>query len=593
MRKPLLSVLILFFGALAMAQDGQRVHGTITDGFDVIAGIKVEIEGQASGLAIIESDSPSAVTYSDSEGIYEIYANPRDILLFTGTAVDSLRIVVEDVTSRLNVEMKRTINELDEVVVTEKKLSRQEQLAMEYFTKPTIINTTFGYLDSERSAYHFYTIDEDKINDGAVDIISVIVGRVPGARLLTTPDGERRLILRGGFASVNATSSPIYEIDGMIFEETPFWLSLPLIKRIGIIPGLQAQWRYGQIASGGVVIINAVNGAHGLREEGTGENYDQARLRSNFATDDFLDEEDVLNNAPSYWVELAQSSELPQALEVIEKYRAGYSRDAAFFLQAYEMLYDRWGEEPADALIQENEAIFADHPVNLKSLAYLYEDQGRKSMARELYKKIFLLRPDYAQSYMDLAGGYYGMNQFEKSASLLMRYIDFTNRLDSETDPEGAESSEFELLMRNELVSASANMPGKGPKVESEIGGTRLVFAWTDAEAEFDLQFINPGNQYHKWIHSQESDADRIYQEKLLGYSSQEFFLDGSLPGQWEVRCTYKGNKKRSPSYLKMTVYRNFGMPNQTREVQTFRLQLKGVSVRLAGIFVQPSGVGR
>lgn len=575
-----------------MAQEGQRVFGTITDGYDKKAGIKVEIEGRVNGSAESEVVSGENFTFSNSDGFYEITARPRDILLFTESSVDTLRVIVEDVTSRLNITMQLKVEALDEVVVTEKKLSRQEQLAMEYFTKPTIINTSFGYLDSERSAYHFYMIEKEKINIGAQDIISVLVGRVPGARLWITPDGQRRVLLRNGFASASFTSPPIFEIDGLIFEDTPVWLDLSSIIRIGIIPGLQASYRYGNIASGGVVIINTTNAVHGLLEEGSGDRYDQALLRNNFATDDFLDNDDVLNNAPNYWVELAQAGELSQAQEIIAKYQSAYSRDPGFFLQVYEIMYDRWGEVPADALITEHEAIFKDHPVNLKSLAYLYEAQGRKAKARELYKKIFLLRPDYAQSYMDLAGGYYGMNQFEKSASLLMRYLDFTNRVEAETDAD-EDPSEFELLMRNELVSASANMPGKGPKVESEIGGTRLVFAWTDSEAEFDLQFVNPGNQYHKWKHSLLEDADRIYEEKLLGYSSQEFFLDGSLPGQWEVRCTYKGNKKRSPSYLKMIVYRNFGMPNQTREVKTFRMQLKGVSVRLAGIYVPPSGVGR
>ncbi|MBT8204838.1 MAG: hypothetical protein KJO20_05635, partial [Eudoraea sp.] len=63
-----------------------------------------------------------------------------------------------------------------------------------------------------------------------------------------------------------------------------------------------------------------------------------------------------------------------------------------------------------------------------------------------------------------------------------------------------------------------------------------------------------------------------------------EYLLDASLPGEWDVNIKYLGNKSLTPSYLKVTIYQNYGSMSQSKVVKVFRLQLKDANQRLFGL---------
>jgi hypothetical protein len=73
------------------------------------------------------------------------------------------------------------------------------------------------------------------------------------------------------------------------------------------------------------------------------------------------------------------------------------------------------------------------------------------------------------------------------------------------------------------------------------------------------------------------ANADRIKEEKTKGYSCEEYLLDGSLEGTWQVNLKYLGNKSLTPTYLKATLYYNYGTTSQRKETKVFKLQLKNV----------------
>ncbi len=77
---------------------------------------------------------------------------------------------------------------------------------------------------------------------------------------------------------------------------------------------------------------------------------------------------------------------------------------------------------------------------------------------------------------------------------------------------------------------------------------------------------------------------NRIRSEKELGYSMADFLLDDELPGIWKVNTTYHGNKQLTPTYLKATIYRNYGSRLQSKEIKVFRLGLKGANQYLFNI---------
>ncbi|MGB5271611.1 MAG: DUF2135 domain-containing protein [Eudoraea sp.] len=95
------------------------------------------------------------------------------------------------------------------------------------------------------------------------------------------------------------------------------------------------------------------------------------------------------------------------------------------------------------------------------------------------------------------------------------------------------------------------------------------------------MEFVNPKKNNFIWEHTLESAAERVKDEKTIGYSSEEFFVDGSLPGKWQINVNYKGNKKLSPVYIKLTKFTNYNTPSQKTHVSVFRLAVKNVNQKL------------
>ena len=104
---------------------------------------------------------------------------------------------------------------------------------------------------------------------------------------------------------------------------------------------------------------------------------------------------------------------------------------------------------------------------------------------------------------------------------------------------------------------------------------TRIVFEWNSYDAEFDLQIVNPQNRFYTWSHTAKAEASRFQQEQDLGYGLEEFFITESDKGNWLFNVNYLGKRNgqnSTPTYFKVTTYRNYGKKNQTRSVQVFPL---------------------
>ena len=102
----------------------------------------------------------------------------------------------------------------------------------------------------------------------------------------------------------------------------------------------------------------------------------------------------------------------------------------------------------------------------------------------------------------------------------------------------------------------------------------RLVFEWNNQETEFELQFVTPEGFYDTWEHKAGRDALQD-PEAAKEYLSKQFFLGKENLGLWQVNIDYKGNRSKLPTYLKVSVYRNFGLPSQDIEVKVYKLTEK------------------
>jgi len=109
--------------ANGFGQAAQEISGRITQMGKPLADVNVMVE---------ESNT---ATYTDNLGRYQIKAHKGNSLKFSFTGMNTVKIIVEDVTHILNLEMEAKTILLDEVTVT-KKLNSQVELAKNYQLKP-------------------------------------------------------------------------------------------------------------------------------------------------------------------------------------------------------------------------------------------------------------------------------------------------------------------------------------------------------------------------------------------------------------------------------------------------------------------------
>ena len=213
------------------------------------------------------------------------------------------------------------------------------------------------------------------------------------------------------------------------------------------------------------------------------------------------------------------------------------------------------------------------NPEIQKAIAYVYQALGYTREAVEQYKSVARLRPAYAQSVRDMANAHLENNRFVQAWRLYMSYV----LGDKEVTGEGIGQmifTEMEYIFYNR--SNQAEIREKFVPSSDDINDfrkdVRMVLEWNTSEAEFDMEFVNPGRRSYVFEHTLAANQDLITDEKTKGYSSKEFYIDEIGDGEWLVNFSYKGNKKPEPTYFKLTVYYNWGKASQTQEIRLYKL---------------------
>ncbi|APQ18552.1 TonB-dependent receptor plug domain-containing protein [Maribacter hydrothermalis] len=559
---------------IGFGQNAKEVFGVISDDYGPLENVKVLVIGK------------DALTTSDINGKYKINVREGEILGFNILGKIPVEIKVEDVTRILNITMYDKVEKLVEVTVKTNRFKSQEQRALEYENNPNIIKSAFGFLDKETTGYSLGILNEKDIGSQFLDIGTLLNGKFAGVMAHCNREtGFIEITVRQNNTSYGGGSQAIFDVDGIRMDMLPCYLIDPLnIKRIAIIRGKGGTGIYGSNAMGGVVVINTNSGTFTPLKE---DNYQKAkaeREKHNLYNGEALSISDIVS-VPIYMESYKRVNSEDEAIDVYYSNLERYNGSFYFLLDSYNYFIKNWNNDKFnEAIISDNWRVFENNPIALKSLAYIYEANGNFAKAQNMYKEIFILRPEYAQSYFNLAKSYVDNNEFSRAATLFTRYdhlkeVGFLN--DAKGNFTALMDIEFENLLRLKGTSFLSDTDRKIFVSNNSFDGTRLVFEWADSEAEFELQYVNPENRFFSWNHTLKSNTERIQDEKMIGYTTEAYELGKNYNGTWQVNIKYLGNKSLTPTYLKATVYRDFGTSAQRKEIKVFKLSLKNVNQKL------------
>ena len=538
----------------------KQIKGKITFLNEPLPDVNITIKGKNQG------------TRTDEQGNYTLEAETGDMLQYSHIGFRTISLLVEDITTVLNLEMIPKENKLDEVVVkgsVKGKTLEQAQKAEKEFT------TARGKVNPKRAGYAVSFVEGDAISSIYSSLSEALVGKVPGARIETTTG---KFILKEA-TSINYVPDVLWEVDGVIYNREPD-LDLSQIKSVHVLKSLAATNRYGTLGNGGVVVVETKQGSFdpiAAKRHKIAQQYQNKQTYAN----DAIAVNQVFDN--TYTQTIAAFANKQQAYNYYQQTLKNQLKDYVTHISIAQKFSTYYKDNSLTVQILTNISnAYPKNPEIQKAIAYQFQALGKKKEAISIYEQIYKLRPGYAQSYRDLANAYRENDQYQRAWRLYMTYLLKGNDVSGEGIGQLLYNEmEWLYFNRKNQAQIKERFVPKSESINDFRNDVRLVFEWNTSEAEFDLEFVNPQQQVYTFEHSLAKNQDLITDEKQKGYSSKEFIIDDLKDGQWLVNITYQGNKKPEPTYLKVTQYYNWGKPNQHEKTSVYQFKDEREKIQL------------
>lgn len=228
MRKLSLLACALLLGGAAYAQN-MTVKGKVTANGLEMPGVTVSVKGTAGG------------TITSLDGDFTIKADAGSVLVFSFIGYETVEVPVKG-NGPINVELREKTTDLDEVVI-----------AVPYGTaKKSTFTGSAGVVDKKIIA-----------NSQVASVSQSLQGSVAGLQSFSASGqpGEDATILIRGVGSVNASTTPLYVVDGVPYDGALSSISNQDIASITVLKDAAAASLYGSRAANGVVMITTKQGS--------------------------------------------------------------------------------------------------------------------------------------------------------------------------------------------------------------------------------------------------------------------------------------------------------------------------------------------
>lgn len=217
----------LLFCMITYAQE-ITVTGKVTAGGEEMPGVTVAVKGQTRG------------TITSTDGSYQIQVNGNESLIFSFVGYETVTIPVNK-RKVINVELKETTQMVDEVVIT-----------VPYGTaKKSTFTGSASYIAAG-------TIEKAQVSS----VSKALQGTVAGLQSFSSsgqPGSDATILIRG-VGSVNASTNPLYVVDGVPYDGALSSIASSDIASITVLKDAASAALYGSRAANGVIMITTKQG---------------------------------------------------------------------------------------------------------------------------------------------------------------------------------------------------------------------------------------------------------------------------------------------------------------------------------------------
>ena len=534
---------------------------------------KVYVDNVPFPDVVIAVKGVSGGVRSVVDGSFSIEAQPGDSLLVSSRSRNTYKVVPVEDTEQMNIFLEANVFTLDEVVLVEKRQEAAKQ-----------VTTAYGKENEDKVGYAVQTIDDESITPIQTDVSQAVMNKFSNVNLRNDEDLSRATmrsntsILGNNYGLVVIDGVPQRQSDSsrdgvQQFAErqnsqTSFdYVNPDNIASISVLKGYAATNKYGSLGANGVILITTKTA---LASKQTGAPTDLARLTDNIYTENGEGSR-VRRSALRQALERTNSTE--EAYKTYLELRSASESDMDFFFDAFDY-FKAVDAQKAAVITSSILELFPKDIKTLKAVALALSELGRFEEVIRINEEIKEINQNHVQAYLDIAVAKKNLGAHQEA---LQKFL----ALQGNSVPPSLNVSSIAKTVNRELKNLifqrraelnTINVPAT--YLNNIKYNVRLVFEWNDPEAEFNLQFVNPQKRYFNWEHNSTDTAERMKDEILNGYSSEEFeFYGEGVQGQWMLNATYINHidiTNQVPFVLKCTLYQNFGYPSQSvKEIVT------------------------
>lgn len=214
----------------------------VTYAQDITVKGKVTAQGEEMpGVSIVVKGSSGQGTITSVDGTYSLKVNAKGRLVFSFIGYETVEVPVQGKTT-INVDMQESSMSIDEVVIT----------------------VPYGTAKKSTFTGSAGVIDKKIIASSQVSSVSkALQGSVAGLQSFSTSGqpGEDASIYIRGIGSVNASTTPLYVVDGVPYDGALSSISSQDIASITVLKDAAAATLYGSRAANGVIMITTKQGS--------------------------------------------------------------------------------------------------------------------------------------------------------------------------------------------------------------------------------------------------------------------------------------------------------------------------------------------
>jgi hypothetical protein len=572
--KKLIFIFTVFLSYTALAQNTEETEKKLKE----ITGIITFEDSPLSGVNILIKNSKRG-TNSNKKGVYKIIASAGEIIQFSHLNMKPIKILVEDITTILNLEMRPIENFLDEIIIT----STSDNKNRFGLKTPRKFSSARMNIDTRKAGFAATLIKGEDLNQAASSIAQALRGKISNYKLVTDLYGNEYVRLR----ETSFTGTVVYalwDVDGILYTEVPI-VDLNNIKEIALIKGLAGTVKYGSVGAGGVIIVTTKSNSYTSAASKDINSKDNKYTNQDYYNNDAIAINDLKTGEPNYSKLLKKALTPSGAYDKYKSIYPEYKTNTNFHFNAANYFINTLSsKEYGLKVLLDLERYANNNPEVLKALAYKYQELRLHQKAILIYKKLMVIRPTHAQSFRDLANAFTHANEYKNAWKIYLYYLK-KGFLIEENGIGEIFNTEMKAIYvqrkEKDNIKEKLDLRNNNTLIENDI---RMVFEWNTSEAEFIFEFVNPNKQSFKVNHSLSENSEQILDEKLVGYNSKEFFIEKIGKEDWLINLTYLGNKKYTPTFLKATTYYNWGKPNQREEIKVHELILKNVKAKLLSL---------